>query len=98
MCFILFLLLLLFLIIVPYVSDTCLHSLYPEDLELLLDRANDLVEFRIDAVLQEMSGATLCALPEEEPVTAEEFVQTTKVRTFECCMINMRELKSNNKY
>ncbi|XP_058258291.1 dynein axonemal heavy chain 5 isoform X2 [Hemibagrus wyckioides] len=49
-----------------------------EDLELLLDRANDLVQFRIDAVLQEMSGATLCALPEDEPVTCEEFAQTTK--------------------
>ncbi|XP_060727240.1 dynein axonemal heavy chain 5 [Tachysurus vachellii] len=49
-----------------------------EDLELLLDRANDLVQFRIDAVLQEMSGATLCALPEDEPVTCEDFLQTTK--------------------
>ncbi|XP_060776773.1 dynein axonemal heavy chain 5-like [Neoarius graeffei] len=48
------------------------------DLELLLDRANDLVQFRIDAVLQEMSEITLCALPDDEPVTCEEFVQTTK--------------------
>ncbi|XP_056299693.1 dynein axonemal heavy chain 5 isoform X1 [Pseudoliparis swirei] len=48
------------------------------DLELLMDRVNDLMEFRIDAVLQEMSGSTLCALPEDEPVTCEEFVQTTR--------------------
>ncbi|XP_070823536.1 dynein axonemal heavy chain 5 isoform X2 [Chaetodon trifascialis] len=48
------------------------------DLELLMDRVNDLVEFRIDAVLQEMSVSTLCVLPEEEPVTCEEFVQTTR--------------------
>ncbi|XP_034553818.1 dynein heavy chain 5, axonemal isoform X3 [Notolabrus celidotus] len=48
------------------------------DLELLMDRVNDLVEFRIDAVLQEMSSSTLCVLPEEEPVTCEEFVQTTR--------------------
>ncbi|XP_039973302.1 dynein heavy chain 5, axonemal [Xiphias gladius] len=48
------------------------------DLELLIDRVNDLVEFRIDAVLQEMSGSTLCVLPEDEPVTCEEFVQTTR--------------------
>lgn len=66
--------------------------LYPEDLELLLDRANDLVQFRIDAVLQEMSGATLCALPEDEPVMCEEFAQTTKVHpwhlhTFTCIKI-----------
>ncbi|KAJ0065958.1 hypothetical protein NL108_000216 [Boleophthalmus pectinirostris] len=50
-----------------------------EDLELLMDRVNDLVEFRIDAVLQEMSASTLCILPEDEPVTCEEFVQTTKI-------------------
>ncbi|KAF4103547.1 dynein axonemal heavy chain 5 isoform X1 [Onychostoma macrolepis] len=49
-----------------------------EDLELLLQRVNDLVEFRIDAVLQEMSTTTLCVLPEDEPCTCEEFVQTTK--------------------
>ncbi|KAM4633147.1 dynein axonemal heavy chain 5 isoform 2-T2 [Polymixia lowei] len=48
------------------------------DLELLMDRVNYLVEFRIDAVLQEMSGATLCLLPEEEPFTCEGFVQTTR--------------------
>uniref|UniRef100_A0A8C4H102 Dynein, axonemal, heavy chain 5 n=1 Tax=Dicentrarchus labrax TaxID=13489 RepID=A0A8C4H102_DICLA len=51
----------------------------PADLELLMDRVNDLVEFRIDAVLQEMSGSTLCVLPEDEPVTCEEFVQTTRL-------------------
>ncbi|XP_026149068.1 dynein heavy chain 5, axonemal isoform X2 [Mastacembelus armatus] len=48
------------------------------ELELLMDRVNDLVEFRIDAVLQEMSTSTLCVLPEDEPVTCEEFVQTTR--------------------
>lgn len=49
------------------------------DLELLMDRVNDLVEYRIEAVLQEMSGSTLCMLPEDEPVTSEEFVRTTRV-------------------
>lgn len=44
-----------------------------------MDRVNDLVEFRIEAVLQEMCGSTLCILPEDEPVTIEEFVQTTRV-------------------
>ncbi|XP_060906983.1 dynein axonemal heavy chain 5 [Labrus mixtus] len=48
------------------------------NLELLMDRVNDLVEFRIDAVLQEMSESTLCVLPEDEPVTCEEFVKTTR--------------------
>ncbi|CAM4590230.1 unnamed protein product [Lepidochelys kempii] len=48
------------------------------DLELLLDRVNDLIEFRIDAVLQEMSSVPLCELPEDEPLTCEEFLQMTK--------------------
>uniref|UniRef100_A0A8C2YDG1 Dynein axonemal heavy chain 5 n=1 Tax=Coturnix japonica TaxID=93934 RepID=A0A8C2YDG1_COTJA len=38
------------------------------ELELLLDRVNDLIEFRIDAVLQEMSSVPLCKLPEDEPL------------------------------
>uniref|UniRef100_A0A668AV41 Dynein axonemal heavy chain 5 n=1 Tax=Myripristis murdjan TaxID=586833 RepID=A0A668AV41_9TELE len=51
-------------------------------LQLLMDRVNDLVEFRIDAVLQEMSTATLCVLPEKEPETCEEFFQTTRVNKY----------------
>ncbi|XP_077576575.1 dynein axonemal heavy chain 5 isoform X2 [Stigmatopora nigra] len=49
-----------------------------EHLELLIDRVNDLVEFRIDAVLQEMSTSTLCILPEDEPVTCQDFVRSTR--------------------
>lgn len=46
-----------------------------------MNRVNDLVEFRIDAVLQEMTASTLCVLPDDEPVTCEQFVQTTRVKT-----------------
>nr|XP_054361159.1 dynein axonemal heavy chain 5 [Mirounga angustirostris] len=49
-----------------------------KDLELLLDRVNDLMEFRIDAVLEEMSSTPLCQLPEEEPLTCADFLQVTK--------------------
>ncbi|XP_046324256.1 dynein axonemal heavy chain 5 isoform X2 [Marmota monax] len=49
-----------------------------KDLELLLDRVNDLIEFRIDAILEDMSGTLLCQLPQEEPLTCEEFLQMTK--------------------
>lgn len=44
-----------------------------------MDRVNDLAEYRIDAVLQEMSSSTLWVLPEDEAVSCEEFVQTTRV-------------------
>lgn len=46
-----------------------------------MDRVNDLLEMRIDAVLQEISGSTLCVLPEDEPITCEDFVRTTRVKT-----------------
>ncbi|XP_024103279.2 dynein axonemal heavy chain 5 [Pongo abelii] len=49
-----------------------------KDLELLLDRVNDLIAFRIDAILEEMSSTPLCQLPQEEPLTCEEFLQMTK--------------------
>uniref|UniRef100_A0A3P9MF80 Dynein, axonemal, heavy chain 5 n=1 Tax=Oryzias latipes TaxID=8090 RepID=A0A3P9MF80_ORYLA len=48
------------------------------DLELLMNRVNDLVEYRIDTILQEMSMVTLCVLPEDNPVTCEELVHTTR--------------------
>ena len=46
---------------------------------MLVDRVNDLIEFRIDAVLEEMSSTPLCQLPQEEPLTCDEFLQMTKV-------------------
>ncbi|NXL61516.1 DYH5 protein, partial [Chordeiles acutipennis] len=57
-------------------------------LELLLDRVNDLIEFRIDAVLQEMNRVPLCKLPEDEPLSCEEFLQKTK----ELCIKGSRTL------
>uniref|UniRef100_A0A4W3HHM2 Dynein, axonemal, heavy chain 5 n=1 Tax=Callorhinchus milii TaxID=7868 RepID=A0A4W3HHM2_CALMI len=49
-----------------------------DELELLIDRVNDLIEFRIDAVLQDMSSTQLCKLPEGESIMCEEFLQMTK--------------------
>ncbi|KAM5264417.1 dynein axonemal heavy chain 5 [Ctenodactylus gundi] len=49
-----------------------------KDLERLLDRVRDLIEFRIDAVLEEISSIPLCQLPQEEPLTCDEFLQMTK--------------------
>lgn len=51
-----------------------------------MDRVNDLVEFRIDGVLQEMSSSILCVLPEDEPVSCDEFVKTTRVKTNYICL------------
>ena len=61
--------------------STYVRSVYEAlaDLELLMDRANDLVEFRIDSVLREMAATSLCELPGDEPWTVEEFLETTQV-------------------
>ncbi|XP_040833581.1 dynein heavy chain 5, axonemal [Ochotona curzoniae] len=60
--------------------DTYLENAFAKikDLELLLDRANDLIAFRIDAILEEMSGTPLCQLPQEQPLTCQDFLQATK--------------------
>ena len=52
------------------------------DLELLMDRAHDVNEFRIESVLKEMATTTLCQMPEDEPWTVEKFLENTQVRYF----------------
>ena len=61
--------------------DAYMQSVYDalSKLELLIDRVNDLVEFRIEAVLHEMANMTLCELPEEEPWTVDEFLERTQM-------------------
>ena len=56
------------------------------ELDLLVKRTNDIVEFRIDAVLREMSTTVLCELPEEEPWTPEHFLERTQVLTVSCSL------------
>src|SRR6218665_192751 len=52
------------------------------NLELLLDRVNDLVEYRINAMLKEMTSVSLCELPTEEPWTVDYFLEHTQVHSF----------------
>ena len=62
--------------------DDYVSSVYAAlgELELLMDRANDLVEYRIDAVLHDMATTTLCQLPDTEPWTVDEFLEKTQVQ------------------
>ncbi|XP_059149715.1 dynein axonemal heavy chain 5-like isoform X1 [Physella acuta] len=48
------------------------------ELELLVDRAHDVTEFRIDAILRDMATTTLCQLPEDEPWTVQDFLDNTQ--------------------
>jgi len=47
----------------------------------MLDRANDLITYRIDAVLDEIATMSLCDLPDDEPITPEEFLHNTQVNS-----------------
>ena len=62
--------------------DTYIDGVYEAlgEIELLIDRANDLVKFRIEVVLQEMSTTALCELPTDTPWTTDMFLKNTEVR------------------
>ena len=48
-------------------------------LELLVDRANNVLEIQIEAVLKEVQETKLCELPGNEPWTVEQFTSKAKV-------------------
>uniref|UniRef100_A0A1I8F630 DHC_N1 domain-containing protein n=1 Tax=Macrostomum lignano TaxID=282301 RepID=A0A1I8F630_9PLAT len=48
------------------------------DFKILVKQLSDMIECRVEAVLEEMSLTALVDLPEEEPVTPEEFVSMTE--------------------
>jgi len=54
-------------------------SSIPEELELLLDRVNDLIKYRIDAVLQDMTKVPLVELPKDQPLEIQDFMEKTQV-------------------
>lgn len=59
-----------------------MENVYAElsKLELMMDRVHDLMEFRIEAILKEMSKTVLCQIPDEEPWTVDHFLENTQVR------------------
>ena len=67
--------------------NTYLDSVYEalRELDLLLTRAQDLVTFRIDGVLNEMSAVPLCELPSDTSWTVEEFLKNTEVTIWLYC-------------
>jgi dynein heavy chain, axonemal len=55
--------------------------------ELLIDRVTDLIEFRINAMLNDISSTTLCELPSNEPWTIDQFLDATMVCIFTLCRV-----------
>ncbi|XP_064611990.1 dynein axonemal heavy chain 5-like isoform X2 [Liolophura sinensis] len=58
-----------------------IENVYAElaKLELMMDRVHDLMEFRIEAILKEMSKTVLCQIPDEEPWTVDHFLENTQM-------------------
>lgn len=50
-----------------------------QELELLVERVSDTLEFRIEGVLLDIQSTVLCKLPDNEPWTVDEFVNRTQV-------------------
>ena len=50
-----------------------------KELELLVERVCNTYEFQIQGVLSEIQSMELCALPDSEPWTVDEFVNSTQV-------------------
>ena len=61
---------------------TYLETVYEalREVELLIDRANDLVKYRIENILLDMTKVTLCELPTESPWSIEDFIKNTEVK------------------
>lgn len=53
-------------------------------LELLIDRATDVLEVWIEEELRVIQSTKLCELPDNEPWTVEEFLQKTEVSSVTC--------------
>lgn len=77
----------------PNIDEFCDHVEQAlHNFDLILSRANDLVAYRIEAILTDMSNTPLCEIPDEEPISIEEFVH----RTEELCEIGAAALQTKS--
>ena len=49
------------------------------EVELMVDRVIDMIEFRIEKILDDIANTKLVELPTDTPWTIDEFVKTTEV-------------------
>ena len=63
-----------------------------ENMDLVLKRANDLVVYRIEAVLNDITNIALNEINEDEPMSVEEFLQ----RTEELCELGASSIQSKS--
>ena len=61
-----------------------LESVYEtlNEVELMVDRVIDLIEFRIEKILNDIANTKLVELPTDTPWTIDEFIKKTEVLVF----------------
>ena len=57
--------------LIPFTENIAIQNLYSIQI-------HDIMECRIDATLDDMASTALCDLPEERPITCEEFLEKTE--------------------
>ena len=57
------------------------------ELEILMKRSKDILDSRIEDVLEDMSMTPLCTLPEDDPITVESFMHLTEETCATACKI-----------
>lgn len=63
-----------------------------DDLELLIDRARDVLEVWIEEELKIIQTCQLCELPDNEPWTMDEFLRKTEVSHLELLLCTKMKL------
>ena len=62
-------------------ADSCTASL--NQLDLLVERARDVLEIQIEGQLHEINTTYICVLPDNEPWTMDEFISNMKASTLQ---------------
>ncbi|XP_059507513.1 dynein axonemal heavy chain 5-like [Stegostoma tigrinum] len=75
-------------------NDLFVDNVYSKlgEIDLLVRRINDLIEYRIDRILQDISITSLCEFPERTPWPCEEFLK----RTQDMCIKGAQSLQSKS--
>jgi hypothetical protein len=58
-----------------------------ENFDLILKRANDLILYRIEAVLNDITSTQLCEINDEDPIAIDEFYRRTEELCAEACVL-----------
>ena len=65
------------------------------ELDILNKHCKDILESRIEDVLNSMSSTTLCTLPEDEAVSVDEFLKLTEDTCNAACSILVKLVQSS---